>query len=227
MIDEFTRYCRESKVPIVIVFILLFLSSVALAQGEDTHRHHKDVQQAQEKRAASFVGIELPDAKLVTQHGKEVSLANDVVGDRIVVVDFVYTTCTTVCPVLSAIFAQVQNNLGDRLGEEVTMVSISVDPLRDTPARMKNYASKLGAGDDWVWLTGRKQTVDDVLEELGAYTPNFEDHPSMVLVGDGDSGKWARFLGFPSAEQIVNKVDEFSAARTAQHAQAAMREEPR
>ena len=107
------------------------------------------------------------------------------------------------------------------------MVSISVDPLRDTPARMKNYASKLGAGDDWLWLTGRKQTVDDVLEELGAYTPNFEDHPSMVLVGDGDSGKWARFLGFPSAEQIVNKVDEFSAARTAHHAHAAMREEPR
>lgn len=224
MIDVFKRYCQESKVPVVIVFILLFVSSVALAQDEDTHRHHKDMQQAQEKHAASFVGIELPDAMLVTQHGKEVSLRNDVVGDKIVVVDFVYTTCTTVCPVLSAVFAQVQNELGERLGDEVTMVSISVDPLRDTPARMKNYASKLGAGDDWVWLTGRKQTVTEVLEEFGAYTPNFEDHPSMILVGDGKHGKWARFLGFPSADQIVRKVDEFSAGRVARLSQGSMQE---
>jgi protein SCO1/2 len=63
-----------------------------------------------------------------------------------------------------------------------------------------------------------------VLEDFGAYTPNFEDHPSMILVGDGTSGQWSRFLGFPGADQIVGKVNEFSASRMAHQAHAAMQE---
>jgi protein SCO1/2 len=125
---------------------------------------------------------------------------------------------------LSATFRQVQNKLGDRLGSEVVMVSISVDPNRDTPARLKKYAERLGAGDSWLWLTGRQQAVTEVLEELGAYTPNFADHPSMVLVGDGSSGQWARFIGFPAAAQIIDKVDQFSAERMAHFTHTAMTE---
>ena len=157
--------------------------------------------------------IDVPDAELVTQDGQAVKLASDVIGDRIVVVDFVYTTCTTVCPVLSAILRQVQERLDERLGSEVMLVSISVDPNRDTPARLKAYSGKLGAQDGWLWLTGEKTVVDMVLKDLGAYTPNFEDHPSMILVGDGQSGEWGRFLGFPGAEQIMTRIDELSAAR--------------
>ena len=196
----------------------------AQADNQDAHEHHRKMLEEQNKPNANFADIVLPDAVLITQDGVEVSLQNDVVGDRIVVMDFVYTTCTTVCPVLSAIFSQVQNHLGDRLGREVVLVSISVDPNRDTPARLKSYARKLRAGDSWLWLTGRQQTVKEVLEELGAYTTNFADHPSMVLVGDGQSGQWARFLGFPAADQIIRKVDEFSAARMAHLSHTAMRE---
>jgi len=223
MTTNFRQYCRESKVPVVTVFILLFVCSVVRAQGEDAHHGHKQLMQ-QEMADANLADITLPKAVLINQDGEEVILADDVVGDRIVVVDFVYTTCTTVCPVLSAIFSQVQNKLGDRAGNDVVMISVSVDPLRDTPARMKNYASKLGAGAGWVWLTGQKQNVTDVLEAFGAYTPNFEDHPSMVLVGDGQSGQWTRFIGFPAVDQIIRKVDEFSAARMAHQSHAAMQE---
>lgn len=194
------------------------------ADDQDAHKHHRKMLEEQNEANANFADIVLPDAVLITQDGAKVSLQSDVVGDRIVVMDFVYTTCTTVCPVLSAIFSQVQNKLGDRLGHEVVMVSMSVDPNRDTPARLKSYATKLRAGDSWLWLTGRQQTVIEVLEELGAYTPNFADHPSMVLVGDGRSGQWSRFLGFPAADQIIKKVDEFSAARLAQLSHAVMKE---
>jgi protein SCO1/2 len=215
MITRFEQYCRNSNVPIVTVFILLFLSSVVFAQNKDVHAQHKEMLQQQSEKSANFADIVLPDAVLLTQDGAEVRLQNDVVGDRIVVMNFVYTTCTTVCPVLSAIFSQVQNQLGERLGPEVVLVSLSVDPLRDTPARLKQYSERLGAADSWFWLTGQKQTVTEVLTELGAYTPNFADHPSMVLVGDGQSGQWARFVGFPGADQIVKKVDEFTAVRMA------------
>ena len=193
----------------------LILNPVA-ADEADPHAQHRKM--AQQKSAASQDRIVLPDTVLITQHGDERRLDSDIVDGRIVIIDFVYTTCTTVCPVLSAILSQVQGQLGGRVGNEVLLVSISVDPVRDTPARLKAYADKMRAGDGWVWLTGDKQAVDGVLEQLGAYSPNFEDHPSMVLVGDAESGDWVRYLGFPNASQIVAKVDQLSAARTTQSA---------
>lgn len=189
------------------------------AQADDPHARHRQAQQGGDTAAAA-IRIEVPDARLITQDGQAVRLATDVVGDRIVVIDFVYTTCTTVCPVLSAIMSQVQAHLEGRLGDEVRLLSISVDPTRDTPARLKAYAGKLRAGDGWFWLTGDKTVVDTVLKAFGVYTPNFTDHPSVVLVGDGQSGEWGRFLGFPGTEKIMNRIDELSAART----QAAARE---
>ena len=221
MIAQFRRYCEESRVPISIVFILLFLSSTVLGQEHDAHKNHARMDSAPTGKHAA---IELDDIMLVNQDGQQVAIASDVIGDRIVVIDFVYTTCTTVCPVLSATFRQLQDRLGDRMGNDVVLASVSVDPLRDTPARMKAYARKLGAGNGWIWLTGKKQDVTEVLEAFGAYTPNFEDHPSMILVGDGRSGEWARFLGFPSTQQILNKVDEFAAVDASQPSQAAMQE---
>jgi len=210
----------------------ILLTALAAASGHaqagmtnhDAHAEHRKMLEEQRDAEANFTEIEVPDVVLITQDGLEVGLQRDVVGDRIVIVDFVYTTCTTVCPVLSAIFRQIQKQLGDRLEREVILVSISVDPARDTPARMKAYANRLHAGDNWLWLTGRQQTVKVVLEEFGAYTPNFTEHPSMVLVGDGRSGQWARFLGFPAADQIIRKVDEFSAARLAHLSPVAVKE---
>ena len=184
----------------------------------DPHAHHRQMMKAKAEQKAQATILEIADAQLINQDGEAKSLRSDIVGDRIVVVDFIYTTCTTVCPVLSAVLLQVQDELGDRLGTEVMLVSISVDPLRDTPARLKDYAGKLRARDGWTWLTGDKLAVDEVLKDFGAYTPNFEDHPSMVLVGDGTTGEWSRFLGFPGANHILDKINEFAAARSAQSA---------
>jgi protein SCO1/2 len=157
--------------------------------------------------------LTLPDTELVTQHGKHRRLNSEIVAGRIVVIDFIYTTCTTVCPVLSATLMQVQQQLEKHGNSEVLLVSITVDPIRDTPARLKAYADKFYVGDDWVWLTGDKRAVDGVLKQLGAYSPNYADHPSMVLVGDAAKGDWSRYLGFPSANQILSKVEELSTER--------------
>jgi protein SCO1/2 len=169
--------------------------------------------QAEETKPAED-HIVLPDTVLVTQYGEHRRLSSEIINGRIVVIDFVYTSCTTVCPVLSAILKQVQTQLKERVDSEILLVSVSVDPVRDTPARLKAYADKLQVGNGWVWLTGEKQTVDGVLKQLGAYSPNFKDHPSMVLVGDAKSGDWTRYLGFPSTEKIVSKVEELISERT-------------
>lgn len=181
---------------------------------DDPHAHHRAML-TRPAEPALTTRVELLDRVLIDQHGNEVKFVSEVIGDRIVVMDFIYTTCTTVCPVISAVFAQLQKKLADQLGDEVVLLSISVDPIRDTPQRLKAYAAKHNAGPDWVWLTGHKRTMDDVLDGLGAYSPNFSDHPAMVLVGDARTGEWSRFFGFPSPDRLIKQVNTLQAARLA------------
>jgi len=190
----------------------------------DPHAQHRAMLASPRHGKGSTTTVQLRDRTLLDQDGEPVRFVSDVIGDRIVVMDFVYTTCTTVCPVLTAVLGQVQMRLGERLGNEVILVSVSVDPGRDTPRRLKAYAASHHAKPGWVWLTGDKTSVDEVLDGLGAYTPNFEDHPSMVLVGDGRSGNWNRFFGFPGPDQLLAVVDELAMARQAAASQQSMQE---
>jgi protein SCO1/2 len=158
--------------------------------------------------------VKLVDVPLLDQDGESVRLPA-VVDDRIVVMDFVFTTCTTVCPVLSAIFTGVQGRLGAALEQDVRLVSVSIDPARDTPARLKAYGARHHSGPGWTWLTGSAPDVRKVLEAFGAYTPDFQSHAPMILVGDARANRWYRFVGFPSEERIVAKVKELRALRDA------------
>jgi protein SCO1/2 len=191
---------------------LIIGSTVApAARAHDTaHQHHAAAAPA--PRAAKVV---LSGAPLVDASGKRLRLAQDVIGERIAVVNFIYTTCTTVCPVASATFQQLQRRLAGALGKEVVLVSVSIDPLRDTPDRLGEYAARYEAGDGWVWLTGAKADVDNVLKGFGAYTPNFEDHPAMVLIGDARGGAWTRFFGFPAVDQLLGRVEAMRTEREA------------
>jgi protein SCO1/2 len=191
----------------------LSLAPAVYAADDHSHHHHHPEQKPAAQEKPSTVQVKYDDTALVTQDGKKLKLKSEVFADRIVVLDFAYTTCTTVCPVLSAVLAKVQDQLGDKSGKEVQLVTITVDPARDTPARLKQYAAKYGAKTGWLWLTGPTGTVNEVLKGFNAYAPNFEDHPAMILVGDPVSGSWTRFYGFSDPKDIMAKVDELRAAR--------------
>lgn len=197
---------------IAVLALALTTGNASLAD-EDPHAKHRAMMKQKAETSAELADIDLRDRTLLNQDGESVAFVSDVVGDNIVVMDFVYTTCTTVCPVLTALFSQVQNKLGDRLGDDVVLVSLTVDAARDTPQRLKAYSTKHRAREGWVWLTGPKPTMDDVLTGLGAFSVNFEDHPSMVIVGDARTGEWKRMFGFPSPDRIMKLVDEFQKAR--------------
>ena len=193
----------------------LGLALTARAQHDHSQHDHSQHQQALQQKAAAPkpVKVNLADTALTDQSGRSVKLKSEAVGERIVVVDFVYTNCTTVCPVNSALLAQVQQRLGTRVGKDVVLLSLSVDPVRDTPARLKDYSAKYGSAEGWQWLTGSKPQVDEALKAFDAWTPNFADHPAAILVGDGKSGKWLRFYGFASPEQITDAVKALLAER--------------
>ena len=168
---------------------------------------------ARKEGTSGSATVRLHDVPLLDQDGRKVRFPGDVIGDRIVVIDTFFTTCTLICPILGAIFADLQEQLGDRLDREVRLISISVDPLTDIPPRLKKYAEQWEARPGWLFLTGEKKVVDRVLEGIGMYSPDFSDHPSAILVGDGREGKWSRFYGFATPEQLKARVEELLAER--------------
>jgi cytochrome oxidase Cu insertion factor (SCO1/SenC/PrrC family) len=159
--------------------------------------------------------VALVEAALLDQDGRPVRFPAEVIGDRIVVMDFVFTTCTTICPILSAKLTRLQERLGDRAGREVQLLSFSIDPARDTPARLKAFGARFKAGPGWTWLTGGVADVERVLRGLGAYTPSVSEHPPMMLVGDGRTGRFTRLNGFPDPDKLLAAVDELVRARGA------------
>ncbi|MDH3449971.1 MAG: SCO family protein [Gammaproteobacteria bacterium] len=180
--------------------------------ADDPHAQHKQQAAAGGSKLAS---VRLPEGLVLTnQKGEQVDLRRDVIGDRVAVVNFVYTNCTTVCPVTSTIFSMLQKNLDRRLGKEVVLVTLTVDPARDTPHRLRSFAKNFAPGEAWSWLTGDNGTVESALRAFGAYAANFEDHPAMVLVGDAANSTWYRLYGFPAPEAIESKIDELLNDRT-------------
>jgi protein SCO1 len=190
---------------------LLLACCVALAGAAAAHDMHPQ-HDAPPPGAVTVRGL---DTTLLDQDGRALNLKREVIGSRIVVVDFVYTTCTTVCPLASAMFAELQTQLGERVGRDVVLVTITVDPVRDTPQTLKTHATKFGAGPGWHWLTGAPVAVREVLKGMGAYTPDFTQHPQMVLVGDGRSGSWTRFSGLPDPKRLAEHVRRLDQQRSA------------
>jgi len=195
----------ESRV--ISLAVLVFLAAALFAPGRSCAAQGSSGEPEVEARK---VEVKLHDLEMLDQDGRKIHFRSDVVGDRIVVIDSFFTTCGLICPILSAIFADLQEQLGDRLGKEVALVSISVDPNTDIPPRLKEFAGTWEAKPGWVFLTGQKGSVDRVLEGLGLYSADFAAHPAAFLVGDGKSGQWTRFYGFASPEQILGKVNELS-----------------
>jgi len=198
-----------------VITCVLLNSNVQATESHDHHQHHdphakhKQMGTAgMEEQSQGGAELDIPETALLNQYGQSVNFRQDVVADNIVVMDFIYTSCTTVCPVLSAVMAQVQRKLEPRIGHGVSLVSLTVDPVRDNPQRLLDYSRQHDAGPGWTWLTGSKPAVDSVLVSLGTYTPNFVDHPSLVMVGDVKTGQWTRFYGFPSPDRIVATVNK-------------------
>lgn len=201
---------KPSRIAVAAALAALALPSAHRAGEAQPSCHSTEVTAAEKAPPVAEARVDVPDVELVDQDGNPVRLRALLSGNKAVVADFVFTTCTTVCPVLSGILSRMQDGLGDHLGKDVIMVSVTLDPARDTPAKLKAYAKRWKSRPGWTWLTGPKDTVEKVLRGMGAYTPNFTDHPPMVLVGDARTGAWTRYNGFPDTKLILARVGEIN-----------------
>jgi protein SCO1/2 len=134
----------------------------------------------------------LPDVTLLTQHGKPVRFYEDLIKDKIFVVNFLYTTCKDICPLAAARFAMLQDAIGDAMGRDVFFYSITVDPEVDTPERLKAYADTFGAGPGWIFLTGKPEDIRKLRTVLGDGGKEQTDHRNEFLLGNGRTGDFAK-----------------------------------
>lgn len=163
----------------------------------------------------SLSGMNMPDTELLDQDGRKVRFYTDLVKDKTVVINFIFTTCTTVCPPLGATFARVQRELGERTGRDVYFISVSVDPVTDTPERLKAWGAKFKAGPGWTFVTGAKPRVNEVLAALSASSASREDHTPTILIGNDAKRQWTRAYGLTAPSKIVQIINDAASGRLA------------
>ena len=149
----------------------------------------------------------IPDVVLVNQDGHKVHLRTLLSSEKPVVVDFIFGTCTTICPVLSAGFANLQKTLGPD-SHKVHLVSISIDPENDTPKVTKEYLKRYGARPGWDFLTGTRGNIDAVTKAFNAYVYNKMSHDLLTFIRAPREGKWVRIRGMMSAAEFTAECRE-------------------
>jgi protein SCO1/2 len=155
----------------------------------------------------TVASYKVPDVTLVDQNGKKVRFKSLVESDRPVVIDFIFGTCTTICPVLSAGYVGLQNRLGAD-STRVRLVSISIDPENDTPKVMKEYLKRYNARTGWDFLTGSRQDIDTVMRAFNAYIPNKMSHFPLNLIRMPSDGTWVRLFGLMGSSEFLSECQQ-------------------
>jgi protein SCO1/2 len=171
------------------------------ADAPEAHECHHHAPGAARTTAAYAV----PDVELVRDDGKTVRLSRELEDGRPVVLSFIFTSCTTVCPMLSATLAQLQRKLGPAR-DEVHLVSVSIDPEFDTPARLHEYARRLGAGPEWQHYGGTLAASRTVQRAFGVYRGEKMNHAPATLVRPRPGAEWVRFDGFATADELLAEL---------------------
>jgi protein SCO1/2 len=205
---------------ITLLFAGAFLLRVSvLAQDHRPARNHMSVASASMPEHSQQEPLLVPhapspaekyfsDVELINQDGQKMHFYSDVLKDKVVIVNTFFTNCTSVCPPLNRNMEKIQEALGDRLGKQAFLVSISVDPETDTPLRLKEYARRFHARPGWIFLTGKKENVDWALYKLGQYIEKKEEHSTIIIIGNEPKGLWKKALGMAKPEELMEIVED-------------------
>lgn len=139
------------------------------------------------------------------QYGNRLDFYKDLIKNQRVAINFIYTSCTSSCPLSSIIFQNVQKRINDK---QAHLISITVDPAVDNVEKLRNYAEKFHASSNWHFITGEQETINRLLNMLDAKPSNLSNHTNLVLVGNSKRQKWLRLYGLPSVENILAAIDE-------------------
>lgn len=168
--------------------------------GQHDHAHHMASAQSPQKRTTA--SYDPPAVVLINQNGDQVDLDKLVASDKIVMLNFIFASCATVCPVLTAGFANFQDKL-DAATQQVQLVSVTIDPEHDTPEVLLEYSQRFGADPGWEFLTGSRKDINDVMRALDAFVANKMNHRPLTFFHTPGASEWTRIEGFLSTTDYL------------------------
>ena len=202
------KLCATSMVGVVF--------SVTVVLGQSAPQRVKPPEPASLPKASDGAGEDkrspaekyFSEVELIDQDGRKVRFYTDVLKNKVVAINTFFTTCTSICPPMNRNFEKMQEALGDRLGKDVFLVSISVDPETDTPTRLKEYGKRFHAKPGWLFLTGKKENVDWALYKLGQYVETKDNHTSIFIIGNEPKGLWKKAFGLAKVEELITILED-------------------
>jgi protein SCO1/2 len=176
-------------------------------EASDPHAHHRQMMKNTSRYVKSVASYVSPDVPVLDRHGDRHSFEELMASDSPLVLNFIFTTCTTICPVLSATFSQAQEELQEHSTPPI-MISISIDPDHDTPERLADYADAFHAGPDWLFLTGSKSSLLEIQKSFDAYRGDKLNHVPLTFLRASPNSTWTRLEGFTSAHELNEEYEE-------------------
>lgn len=206
-----TRRRTESAARALLFLIFSVLVCIgAGARGASQTTQEED---RKPKNPAQAAANYFPNNVLLTQDNIQVHFFDDLLKGKAVVINFMFTTCTGVCPPMTANLAKVQSLLGERVGKDINMISVTVDPAIDTPDVLKKYATKFNVRPGWYFLTGKKTDLDTVLKKLGGYVEDKNQHNTILIIGNVETGEWMKVFAMSKPSEIAERILKVSGGK--------------
>ena len=205
---------RVGLAVIAAVAVVLVSAMPTAAIAHDAHKENSQAHSPAAPARFASVALTIPDVEVIDQDGRALKFNTDLVKGRTVAVNFIFTTCRTTCPMLTATFAAVQEAIGERLGSDIFLISVTLDPENDTPFELHAYAEKFGARKGWSFITGKPADIAALLKAFNANASALtqDDHTSIALIGNGTANSWSRASGLHSAPAIAAALRQAAAA---------------
>ncbi len=177
-------------------------STVAPAGTAETHGGEPARRDTNSPWGADY----FPNVPVTSHDGRVFNFYDDLIKDKIVVVNFIYTSCSNICPLVTARLSQVKDVLGDRVGRDIFFYSITIDPVVDGPEVLKKYAQTYRAGPGWMFLTGEPEHIDLIRKKLGERSRSKAEHRNDVMIGNDTLGNWGRDSAFSDIKVIAESI---------------------
>ena len=182
----------------------LFCSASVWAQSADPHAAHKAAM-SKPHYTVTDANYDIPDVQLIDAEGEVVALRGLLESEHPVALNFIFTTCTTICPVMTVTFSQMQRTLGVD-AKDLQLVSVTIDPEYDRPGVLKAYAEQFQAEQNWTFLTGDSNDIANVLRSFDSYAGSKMNHQPVTLLRNPDSDGWIRIEGLANGASLAQEV---------------------
>ena len=196
------------KAATLVGFVAVTVSFAMAAAAQTDQPAKSQALLASAQSWSEGTGAYFPNVVLQTQDGARVHFFDDLVKGKVVVINFMFTSCKTFCSRATANLVKVEEALGDHLGRDVRMISLTVDPAIDTPEVLKKYSVRYGTKPGWYFVTGSQKDIDAIRKRLGAFGDggDKEAHTGMLVYGNERFGQWESMPALARPKTIVTSI---------------------